>query len=196
MPRDQWLLYTPQNVFNGHFPTATIHSILDIGCGLSIKSQFVSADVRVALDIHRPYLERGREQAQTPNIIYLNANAQDIDKLFLPRSFDCVMAMDFIEHLPKAQGFDFLEKCEQIARRAVIIETPLGHVYQNMDILGMGGDEYQTHRSAWYEHDFTERGYYVEKRPYTMTDIQRHTTKYQPPNITMLFCIKQLDTDT
>ena len=47
-----------------------------------------------------------------------------------------------------------LKDAEKIAKKAVIIETPLGFIPQNIDIWKLGGDKYQTHRSSWKVSDF------------------------------------------
>ena len=89
MPRDDWERNTIEVIFkpSGLYPEGRISSVLDVGCGLSLKSQFIQADIRVGLDLWRPYLEK--IDAQVPYVT-INADAMRIDELFLPKSFDLV----------------------------------------------------------------------------------------------------------
>lgn len=194
MPRNDWQTNTIEHIFGAHYPHGKVKSVLDVGCGLALKSQFIKADMRVGVDIHRPYLERGSLQVKADvaeTLVLINDDVLCLDQRFLPKSFDVVLLLDVIEHFDKATGYHLLHMCEQIARVAVCVETPLGFVPQNMDILGMGGAHWQTHRSGWTPQDF--QGYHVVVRDYEMSDVQRHTDVYQPPQIQMIDAIKRMD---
>ena len=71
-----------------------------------------------------------------------------------------MFALDFIEHLTKGEGFDFLAQAERVARRQVVLFTPLGYFPQSyedadeMDGWRMHGGYWQTHRSGWTPDDF------------------------------------------
>lgn len=187
--RQEWLLHTPETVFNGHYPKGKINTVLDVGCGLSCKSQFIDAQVRVGVDIYRPYLLKAQEQATDKNLILIQGDVTRLDEMFLPNSFDMVMLQDVIEHFEKDTASHILSMAQSIAKVAVFVQTPRGFVFQNIDILGMGGDEFQTHRSAWYEGDLIARGFEVVTRDYLMTDVKRHTDYYQEPHIHTLNAI-------
>ena len=175
MPRDDWARVTPETIFNGLYPHGRMGSVLDVGCGLSIKSQYIECERIVALDIFRPYLEQGRAQAVRDDILYIQADALDIGNLFLPKSFDLVLVQDVIEHLEKADGWKLLDMAEGLAKQAVIANTPHGYFPQNIDTWGLGGDVWQTHRSAWYPGDFARRGYHTQCRIYRPCKVKRHT---------------------
>ncbi len=193
MPKTDWQTNTVERLFADDFP-ATVHSVLDVGCGLSMKSQYLDAQVYVGVDIHRPYLEAARKQsAKGSELVLLNLDALDLCKVFLPQSFDVVMCFDVLEHLRKADALKLLTMCEILARKAVCIETPLGFVPQNIDILGLGGDRWQTHRSAWHCDELHELGYTVSTRDYLMDNVQRHTYRAVDPHIQMIDAIKRMD---
>ncbi|GEM_PF-1215028 len=194
MPREDWSKNTVQHIFTqvGLYPTGKVRTVLDVGCGLSLKSQYVDAEVRVGVDAYRPFLER--IEAEVPYAT-VHADAMDLDRLFLPRSFDLVLLLDLLEHLERAQGERLLDMAERIARVAVILETPRGYVPQNLDIWGWGGHTYQTHRSAWERDELEARGYTVLLREYTMSDVRRHTEIDVDPHIVLMDAIKRLDTD-
>src|SRR6185295_2148371 len=73
------------------------------------------------------------------------------------RKFDLVTLYDVIEHLPKKQGFDLLEKCEELSSKYVLLQTPNGFLEQGPEF----GNEHQRHLSGWFPHDFEGLGYKV-----------------------------------
>jgi hypothetical protein len=189
MPKADWIANNIQALFErwNLYPTGQIKTVLDVGCGLSLKSQYLDADVRVGVEIHRPFIER--IDASVPYAV-VNASALDLERLFLPRSFDLVLVLDLVEHLDKADALRVIEMAEAIARVAVIIETPRGFVPQDIDIWQGGGDQYQTHRSGWQPEEFTARGYEVRLRDYRMSDSKRHTSIDVDPNIVLIDAIR------
>lgn len=192
MPREDWVANTVERIFEaeGLYPTGKIKSVLDVACGLSLKSQYIAADIRVGVDIYRPYLEK--IQADVPYVA-LQADALAIGKLFLPRSFDLVLLLDIVEHLEKKDSIRLMDMAEEIARVAVIVETPKGYVPQNMDIWGHGGDEFQTHRCGWEPEELAARGYRCLLRDYRMSAVRRHTDIEVAPDIQLIDAIKRLD---
>jgi hypothetical protein len=191
MPRDEWQRNSVHSIFTaaGLWPDRPIRSVLDVVCGLSLKSQYVPADVRVGVDVYRPYLQA--VEADCPHVL-VNAHVAELARLFLPKSFDLVMALDIVEHMEKDAALAMLRDCEQIARVAVIVETPSGYVPQDIDIWDRGGDHWQTHRSGWTAKDFESLGYAVLSRPYRMSDAKRHSTESVNSSINMLDAIKEI----
>lgn len=175
MPREDWPETTPEKIFGSTFPHGEIKTVLDVGCGLSVKSQYIECDWITALDIHWPYLRQARWQAIRKNITYVHANAMSIDDLFLPESFDLVLLQDVIEHFEKEDGWKLLTMAMRLAKKAMFVSTPLGFFPQNIDTWELGGDEWQTHRSAWYPGDFEKIGFYVKVRSYEPAQVSRHT---------------------
>lgn len=190
MPRADWEKNTIENIFRprGLYPRERISTVLDVGCGLSLKSQFIEADIRVGVDAHRPYLEK--IDAKVPYVC-ISADALHLERLFLPRSFDLVLLLDIVEHLDKPDALELIRQAEIVARRAVVIETPKGFLPQNIDILGLGGDHFQTHRCGFESDELAASGYDVVVRPYTLSQVKRHTTEKSPASIEMIDAIKR-----
>jgi hypothetical protein len=71
-----------------------------------------------------------------------------------------VFALDFIEHLEKQDGVRMLREAQRVARRQIVVYTPLGFFPQSYDDphktdrWGMDGGYWQTHRSGWDYDDF------------------------------------------
>ncbi len=192
MPKDDWSENSVQKLFTdaGLYPSGKVETVLDVACGLSLKSQYIDASIRVGVDIYRPYLEK--IEATCPYVA-IESDVRDIGKLFLPKSFDLVLLLDIVEHVEKEDALRLIEAAESIARVAVIIETPKGYVPQNMDIWGHGGHEYQTHRCGWEPEELEQRGYDVLVRDYRMCDVKRHTELDVAPDIQLMDAILRLD---
>ena len=73
------------------------------------------------------------------------------------QSFDCVVALDLIEHVTKDDGLRLLEAIEAIARRKVVIFTPNGFLPQD----AVGDNEFQRHLSGWEVDEMRGLGYRV-----------------------------------
>lgn len=191
MPKIDWENNTiPKILTNAglwKFKSGEIVSILDVACGLSFKSKFIDAQIRVGVDIHEEYFKH--IEATVPYVV-VKHDVRKLDEIFIPKSFDLVIALDIVEHLHKEEALKMMSVCESIAKKAVIIETPEGFVPQNIDIQGHGADEWQTHRSGWQVEDFTERGYQVVVRDYKMQDIRRHTEMEVGTDIKLIDAIK------
>jgi hypothetical protein len=178
MPKDDWkkssipTLFSEWDVWpwglNGYDPP---QSILDVACGLSLKSKFIPCSgARVGFDLHRPYLEAVETDVPW---IPVQGDVLKISEIFLPSSFDLVLALDIIEHVEKDQALQLLKDLEAIARVAVILETPRGFLPQDIDILGFGQDHLQTHRCGFGKEELEELGYRVFVRDYQLAPIQR-----------------------
>jgi len=151
---------------------AEIMSILDVACGLSLKSKFIPAQIRVGVDIHERYFEH--IEADVPYVV-LKYDVRKLREIFSLDSFDLVIGLDIVEHLEKEEALDMMRQAEEIARKAVVFECPRGFIPQNIDIQGHGADHWQTHRSAWEPEEFEAMGYRALLRDYTMSSVKRHT---------------------
>lgn len=191
MPKKDWEENTIEKIFAQAnlwpFKEGEIESILDVACGLSLKSKFMSADIRVGVDIYEEYFKH--IEASVPYVV-LKHDVRKLEEVFVPKSFDVVIALDIIEHLEKEESLKMIAYCEQIARKAVILETPKGYIPQNLDIQGHGGHEWQTHRCGWEVEELEGMGYNTIVRDYEMADIQRHTEVEVDTHIQLIDAIK------
>jgi hypothetical protein len=132
-------------------------SLLDIGCGQNspIRRFAHRLERTVGVDQFEGYL--ARSQGAAIHSEYRQGDALEVDSMFGPRSFDCVVALDLIEHLEKPQGFRLLEAMERVARRKVIVFTPNGFLPQGE----YDGNPWQAHRSGWDAPEMRARGYRV-----------------------------------
>jgi hypothetical protein len=187
MPKEDWennpihkILYE-----NGlwDYKKYKIRTVLDVACGLSLKSKYLSPEIIVGVDVHEPYL---REIESNVPYAVVKCDVRNISDIFIPESFDVVYALDIIEHLEKDESLDLIQSCIKIAKQAVLIETPKGYVPQNIDIQGFDADHWQTHRCGWEVFELEDLGFECVVRDYIMQDIQRHTDISVFPEIQLI----------
>jgi hypothetical protein len=76
---------------------------------------------------------------------------------------EAIFLLDVIEHMEKEEGKRVIELAQQVAQRQIVLYTPYGFMEQTHDKWGLGGDEWQIHRSGWVPEEFP--GWYIEVRP-------------------------------
>jgi hypothetical protein len=87
----------------------------------------------------------------------LNTSPETILERAGERPFDLVTFLDVIEHFPKRQGFELLERCERLTSKYIVVFTPNGFLEQGPEY----GNVFQRHLSGWFPHDFEGLGYTV-----------------------------------
>ncbi len=136
---------------------ATCESLLDVGCGVNSPVQCFNPRLKytVGIDAFPAAIEQSR--AATIHDEYHLMNALDIGERFAPRSFECVLAADVIEHLSELEGLHLIQQMEAIARNKVIICTPNGFLAQREH----SDNPLQRHRSGWTIEKMKKLGYRV-----------------------------------
>lgn len=89
--------------------------------------------------------------------LFLQGDIRQIDNNLRSDSFDCVLALDLIEHLKKDEGIKLLSMMERIAKKIVIVFMP-------NDFLPQGeyyNNPWQVHKSGWSAKEMKQRDYYV-----------------------------------
>lgn len=125
--------------------------LLDVGAGVR-PQRFVPCRRHVCMEAHDEYCVVLREggfetiQAEAP------AGLLNIGPV------DTVAAIDVIEHLSMADGFQLIRVAMLIAQQQVVFFTPLGFMPQDgggeKDPWGYQGQRWQEHRSGWTPDDF------------------------------------------
>ena len=188
---------------------AGCETLLDVGCGADSPVRLFSGRLArtVGVDLDEPSLEAARAEGIYTETV--RGSALEIGSRFAPKSFDAVVALDVIEHLPKEDGPRLLEQMEAIARRAVVVFTPNGFLPQG----AIGGNELQRHVSGWSAAEMRARGFDVlgmsgwkplrgeEALPawrprFVWERIARWTEPFvlaKPESAFQLLCVKRLD---
>ncbi len=123
-------------------------TVLDIGCGQKWYYPFLSCKSITSID--------SWEKAKPDYVMDLNIHELSI--FFERKSFDVVLMLDFIEHVEKELGLTLLEEASSIARKKIILLTPL-YWDENINENGknsLHGNPHRAHRSLWTERDFRD----------------------------------------
>ncbi len=133
-----------------------VSSLLDVGCGQGGPIDYVRSRRRlfaVGVDTFLPYLRGHLDRGTYEGLVRC-----DVRHLpFGAATFDVVFCGEVLEHLEEAEGREFLASMECVARRQVILTTPVGRCDQH----AYDGNEYQAHRSAWTPSALRGLGYRV-----------------------------------
>jgi hypothetical protein len=133
-------------------------SVLDVGTGLMSSLELVGCRVKLGVDAHRPYLQQRRVVDAVPT----NAPADRQTSLFVPGAVDLVTLIDVLDHFASEDARVVLRQAEAVAARRMVLFTPRGEFRQSgFDAFGLGGEEYQRHRSTWEPEDLAAIGYRV-----------------------------------
>jgi SAM-dependent methyltransferase len=134
-------------------------TVLDVGCGNGRPMRFFRRNANfyaVGADIFEPYLRECKQRRTHDELVLCSVT--DIGAIFPERSFDLVICLEVLEHLhSRADGFRVLDALERIARRQVIVTTPVGECISFLT----GESIYQEHHVAWQPQDLRNRGYRV-----------------------------------
>lgn len=131
-------------------------SILDIGCGNNSPLNHIPNRCHlyvVGIDLFLRYIRESRRKSIHDEYVLADITQMPIRQ----KSFDCVLALDVLEHLTKQQGYELIRNMERIARREVIILTPNGYQMQSE----YDQNPLQVHRSGWTADELRHMGYDV-----------------------------------
>ena len=135
--------------------------VLDIGCAFH-PQKFLDPKVHICCEPFEEYMDRLMvETANAPRFVYLQCTIEQACALFPAASVDSVFLNDVIEHVDRDVAEKCLSSLKRIARRQVILFTPIGYIPQepdqehpDTDQWRMHGVEWQKHRSGWTPDDF------------------------------------------
>lgn len=134
--------------------------VLDIGCGIRPQT-FIKPIVHICAEPFEQYVEKIQEisgKCIDRNYIIIKSTWDETIKLIPENSVDSIFILDVIEHIEKSAGEKLLKATEKIAKKQIIIFTPLGFLPQEntgkKDAWGLDGGDWQEHKSGWLPEDF------------------------------------------
>lgn len=131
-------------------------SILDVGCGKGEPMKFINRHGQffaVGLDIFEPYVKRCQSEEIYDDYILCDAREINVGD----KSFDIVLCLEVLEHMERKEGLRLISELERVARRQVIISTPVG-VYRQK---AHDGNPHQEHKYFWSLREMRSFGYSV-----------------------------------
>lgn len=117
-------------------------TVLDLGCGPSSPLQYCkNIEYSVGVEAFKPYLEKSKEGKIHTE--YIEKKIEDVD--FPENSFDAVILIEVLEHLPEKVGNKVLINAEKWAKKKIIVSTPNGFIHQKR----IDNNPLQIHLSGW-----------------------------------------------
>lgn len=132
-------------------------SILDVGCGKGEPMAFINRDGKfevIGIDLFQPYLEAAKNKGVYQKLIL--GDAQHLP--FEAKSFDVVICMEVLEHLEQQDGNRLLSELERVAKKQVLLTTPVGRYKQHP----FDGNPYQEHKFIWTVRALKKHGYKIK----------------------------------
>jgi 2-polyprenyl-3-methyl-5-hydroxy-6-metoxy-1,4-benzoquinol methylase len=134
-------------------------TVLDVGSGPGLPMELLKVwhrfKLTVGVDVFKPYLNETKKKK-----IHDKYVLQDIRKLDFPdKSYDVVIALQVIEHLEKKEAWKLIAKMEKIAKRQVILATPIGYMYHHHT----DNNPHQEHKSEFLPEELEKKGYKILK---------------------------------
>lgn len=127
-------------------------TVLDLGCGPDSPLQYCQGiSYSVGVEPFKPYLERSRKKGIHTK--YLNKKIEQLK--FPPASFDAVVMIEVLEHLPKSEALAIIKKVERWAKCRVVVTTPNG--FSGQDELD--NNRWQRHLSGWTVPELQKLGF-------------------------------------
>lgn len=159
--------------------------ILDIGCGIRPQTYLQSA-IHICVDPHQEYLDYVMDNID-PNthevIVPLKLTWHDVVNALPKNSVDSIFLLDVVEHINKKEAKSLIKKSQEIARKQIVIFTPLNFIEQfhsdEKDAWGLHGGKWQNHLSGWSEKDFGKNWKTIVVKKFHTTNNMGE--KYQHP---------------
>lgn len=135
--------------------------VLDIGCGIYPQS-FNKCKTHICCEPFAQYIEYLVSNSIYSDKLYFyyNSSWNEILKIICEKSVDSIFLIDVIEHIEKEKGIELLKQTQKIAKKQIVIFTPLGFIkqisYDGKDCWGLDGGDWQEHLSGWYPEDFDD----------------------------------------
>lgn len=154
----------------------TPRTLLDIGCGI-MPQQLVRPSVHICCEPYHQYVSNLQQKIKNQKdreYVVINASWNQAIEIFPGNSVDSVFLIDVIEHLEKDIAVQLLNNTEPVARKQIVLFTPIGFMPQHhpdgKDAWGLDGADWQEHKSGWTPDDFDDSWSIVAAKEYHYTD--------------------------
>lgn len=130
--------------------------VLDLGCGVLQPFAGRPPVARyLGVDGHKESVQYVSRRAMA-----MHGLVPDVLSVFADKSWDVVLLLDVIEHLPKMAAEFAITAAKRIARKKVIVFTPDGYIPQEaFDYHGLGTNPLQAHLCGFSEAEMQTLGF-------------------------------------
>lgn len=140
-----------------------IRTVLDLGCGGGDFMKNISRGEGweiTGVDLYQDAVERARRGGVYQRVV--RADVRRLPRLIGGRKYDLVFSSQTLEHLEKDEGEKALKSWEKLARKRIVISTPVGFIkYEPIGFKGIEENPFQKHRSGWTPEELKKKGYQV-----------------------------------
>lgn len=138
-------------------------SVVELGAMFFEKLKHVSPTVKtkIGIEIWEPYINSEVDHFGVPvfkDCIKIHGSVLDYKNLLSDYELDTAMIIDVLEHFEKDVAFKWIKELKNDFKK-IILMVPAGYYPQEIDHSGFKADEYQKHRSSWYEEDIIKLGF-------------------------------------
>lgn len=134
---------------------ADCETVLDLGCGADSPIKHCkNIKYSVGVEAFLSNLEKSKQQKIHTE--YVHKKIAEVT--FREKSFDAVILIEVLEHLPKEVGYEILKKMEKLAKKKIILTTPNGFVAQNE----IDGNQWEKHISGWNYEEIKALGFAIK----------------------------------
>ena len=179
-------------------------SVLDLGCGKHSMVPILPESIyTVGVERFEPYYQEALKKGRHDQYVF-----EDVTRVDFPeKSFDAVVLLDVLEHLPLKEGEVLIQKMKKWAKKKIVVFTPNGFLLQE----AYDSNPYMKHESGWTKEELEKRGFSIygvrgfkflkrdcdphdEDKGYwkRFVDLTQIVTYYFPQHAFQLFCVNRL----
>jgi 2-polyprenyl-3-methyl-5-hydroxy-6-metoxy-1,4-benzoquinol methylase len=126
--------------------------VLDLGCGNNSIIHDLTGDLfSVGVDFFVPYLKESKRWLLHKD--YVRADITTVQ--FADKSFDAVLLIEVLEHLPREEGVRLLENASKWTKNVLVVCTPNGFIAQRE----YDSNPLQAHKSGWTVKQLEQLGF-------------------------------------
>ena len=134
-------------------------TVLDLGCGIMQATDDLKCKSILGCDIWHSYLAHIKHLHPTVRM------GMDETWRFVDGSFDVVICLDVVEHLPKELALEVINECKRICRKHAIIFTPetfKDNKESINDAWGLSVNHLQEHKCLITKQELRNANYHLD----------------------------------
>lgn len=170
-----------------------VSTVLDLGCGEGDLMDAISEGENwkiVGVELHKDAFIKAKKSGVYQEVI--KASVAKLPKNILNKKYDVVFSSQVLEHLIKKQGLEALKQWERLAKKCIVISTPVGFIkYEPLEKKN-NNNPLQEHLSGWKPEEFEKKGYTVRGQGFKLVYGERGLARRWPSLLPVLGIISYL----